>query len=199
MANSTTSRSARVQMTVEIDHPRNCDVLLQSLPGQKLRSRISGMRTVKDPKTGQDMIPADQSATLGRLGDIPGMKITVDSDGCEWMIEDPLAADKDLAEQVSTRIQQVMAYGGKLQGVPTQKGTLKEDIHRFKTLCRELVQLVDSGEAKFARGSTKYDIEDIDGLRGKYLLNPGSRVENGQPRFEADYPEWLENFHRRGN
>jgi len=77
--------------------------------------------------------------------------------------------------------------GVKFDGVPPKEGTL--DKHRMKTLCRELYQLLEAGHVAIAKGPQP-DMEDIDELDGKFLLNPGARVSNSQPMFEEDLEEY---------
>lgn len=170
------------------DHPRNCDLQIQSVPNCRLRSRIISSRTVKDKRTGEEMVPVDQSRHLGALPEIPGMVIHVDPENLTVKITDPLYRDDDFLERVSKRFAATTGMVPKrLKGNPPHEETIDAD--RMKTLCRELINIVKSGHGKWERGPTP-DIEDVNELPGEYLLNPGSLFENQQPRYEKDYDEW---------
>lgn len=175
---------------IEADHPRNCDLVLQGIPGIRLRSAISATRTVKDVN-GNTFVPQDQSAYLGMFPPLPGMQLHVNPSKLSYRIIDPLSDNEELCEKIRTTMNRIGPFRseGKLKGVQTQSGEL--DPHRMKTLIREMLWLVNSGEAKVIYGN-KPEIEMIDQLPGHYLLNPGARVANLQPMFEKDWLGWLE-------
>jgi len=174
---------------IEADHPRNCDLLLQAIPGARLRSAISASRTVIDVKTGEPRIPQDQARHLGQLPPIPGMQIHVNPAKLSYVIMDPLAEDEELCERIRKAMDASRAFrvGNRLRGVPTQTGTL--DPHRMKTLVRELVWLVTGGEARVVKGALPR-MEDVEELPGKYLLDPGSRIRTSRPIYEEDLEPW---------
>jgi len=182
---------------IEADTPNNSDIALQSILGCKLRTSIGVNKPVKNTNTGAERIPKDQSIHLGMLPTIPGMQLFVDPADCSYRIVDPLHKDEKLCERIRLEIEARSAFktDKKLKGIETQRGTL--DVHRMKTLCRELLWFLDSGEAKLVKG-IKPKLEDIDKLPGKYLQNPGCRVPNLQPRYEDDYDKWLENLAKMG-
>lgn len=180
---------------IEADHPRNCDLLLQSIPNVRLRSRLSASRTVeanpKDPYSKDTVIPKDQARHLGSLPEIPGMRIYVKPAELAYKILDPLEDDEALCDRLQRALEtdeRPVTRGGKIRGVPTQTGTLDRD--RMKTLCRELFHLLDAGEAKMTDGPTP-ELDLIDDLPGDYLLNAGSTVMNTQPRYEKDLEGWV--------
>ena len=181
---------------IEADHPRNCDLLIQSVPGLRLRGAISSTKSVTDVKTGQQMVPRDQAAALGALPAIPGMQIHVNPAKRTYKVIDPLHGNKDLC----ARIRRAMALNGvrvteTLDGAPPQEGVL--DQHRMKSLVREMHDLLLNNEAKIVQGPhpSRDDIED---LPGKFLLNPGSRIPNGQPVYEKDLQGWVDSLNRSG-
>jgi len=186
--------------TVEIDHPRNADVLLQCIIGCRLRSLISSAKPITvhtaDGRE-ESRIPQDQTRDMGMLPVIPGMQLTVYPEKCSYRIYDPLTDDEDMCD----RIQKVMDDRGvfrsssKLRGVPTRTGTL--DQHRFKSLCRELLWLLDANHAKMVKG-VQPTMEDVGELPGDYLLNPGSQVNNTQPRFEREWDAWYSRLVQSG-
>jgi len=182
---------------VEADEQRNSDIMLQAIPGMRLRSAISASRTVKDVKTGEVRIPLDQSRHLGQLPPIPGMQIHVNPAKCSYTVVDPLSDDEEMCERIRKALDSSRAFrvGTKLRGVPTQTGTL--DVHRMKTLVRELVWFVEAGDARVVKGAAP-KMEDVDGLPGKYLLNPGSRIRNSQPQYEEDMEKWVERLTATG-
>lgn len=193
-ATETKSTSCPVQpFTVEADHPRNCDLLLQSAPGEKLRSRIVANRTVTDNKSGQELIPGDQASALSRFPEIPGMRIKVYPEDKKILITDPLASKKD--QDTLDRLRAVLKASplrnaNEVRGVPER--TVSLDVDRLKTLCKELHQLVEIGHARIIQGPKKLEMDKIDKLPGDYLLDPGSRVDNARPRYEKDYERWLQ-------
>lgn len=182
---------------IEADHPRNSDLAIQAIPGCKLRGGIKASRTVKDAKSGEEMVPLDQSRHLGQLPSIPGMQLHINPTKCTYKIVDPLYGDEALCERIGKRIQASSLVRGniKLAGIAPQDGKL--DVHRMKTLCREMLNIVDAGEATIVSGP-KPSRDDVDNLPGRYLLNPGSRVESGQPLFEDELEAYRQKVNQRG-
>ncbi len=179
------------------EHPRNQDIKLQCVPGCRLRGPVNAGAVTVDPRTGDEKIPRDQAIHLGNLPPIPGMEIHVNPDKLSYRVIDPLHDNEDLCARIKKGINAMGKFqtGGKIEGVPPQTGKL--DVHRMKTLCRELLYLVDSGEVKIVKGA-KPELEDIKGMLGKFLLNPGCTIPNGQPKFEEDYDEWCSSLSRSG-
>ncbi len=177
---------------VEADVPNNGDLLLQSILGCRLRSAIDPSRTVTDTATGREMIPKDPSRHLGMLPSVPGMRLHVNPAKLTYTITDPLHDDEGMCEAIRLALNadERPVRSQKITGVPPQDGTLDE--HRMKTLCRELIWLLDSNHAKIVGGGSQPRKADVDRLPGHYLLNPGSLVHNLQPRFEKDWPAYIE-------
>lgn len=191
-------RTASVQpFEIVVDQKRNCDVLMQSIPGCRLRSAISASKPIIDAKTGEPMLPPDQVRHLGQLPPTPGMHLSVNPAKLSYEITDPLYDDEDACERLRLAINRTSAarIPGKLRGIAPQRGSL--DVHRMKTLCREIIWLLDSGDFQMVRGQ-RPTLEDVDGLPGHYLLNPGSQVRNSQPQFEKDYDAWVEKLTASG-
>jgi len=182
---------------IEADHPRNGDLLLQSIPNCRLRSAIKASRTTIVNKQSEDhVIPKDQARHLGALPPIPGMELHVNPTNLSYVIVDPLYENKKLCDRIQSAMQaDERSIGRKLRGLPPQEGTL--DVHRMKTLCREIFYLLDANEVKLKKG-IKPSTESIDRLPGHYLLNPGSQVPNNQPLFEKDLPGYVENMQKTG-
>ena len=182
---------------VRADHPRNCDLIIQGIPGCRLRSRIVASRTVVADNQKPDdeyLIPPDQSRHLGILPEIPGMELHVNPEKCTYKIIDPVHGNDKVLNAIKRGLERDdrPLRGVKFDGVPPQEGTL--DKHRMKTLCRELVQLLEVEHMAMAKGP-RPDLEDVDELDGKYLLNPGARIPNNQPMFEED----MENYNAKAN
>jgi hypothetical protein len=181
---------------VEIDHPRNCDYLLQCIPG---RQRMRGAVNAAKPSYGERAgIPADQARHLGRLPPIPGMQIHVNPAKGTYLIKDPLHGDEELCDRIQRGLEdddRPVAVGAKLKGVPPKRGEL--DPHWMKSLCRELRWLLDAEHAKMAKGPEPV-MEDIERLPGNFLQNPGSTIRNSQPRFEKDMAAWVANLDSQG-
>ena len=183
--------------TVQADHPRNCDLLIQAIPGCRLRGAVSASKGVVDAKTGDVMVPQDQSRHLGMLPALPGMELSVNPADCTYIIRDPLHGDEELLARLKRTLDAHSPFrtAATFNGVKPQKGTL--DIHRMKTLVRELRNLVEAGHAKVTKGPCPEE-DQIEALPGKFLLNPGSRVPNTQPQFEEDYGAWVEKMNSLG-
>ncbi len=182
---------------IRADAARNRDILLQCIPGCRLRSTIKANRPVIDSKSGESMIPND-SSVLGQLPEIPGMELHVNPSRCTYKIIDPLHGNKDLCEQISRRLgQRTGSRGPDIRGVPTQEGTL--DIHRMKSLVRELIWIIDGGDAELIKGTMpKMDDDGELPMPGRFLLNPGARTSTTQPKFEDQWDAWLEQLVKSG-
>jgi hypothetical protein len=175
--------------TIEADGPRNDDLLIQCIPGCKLRSAISGMKTVID-KDGNESVPTDQAIAMADFPKTPGMQLHVNPGELSYVISDPLRDNEAIRERLQRWIENrtKIRTREKIRGVDTVSGKL--DAHRMKSLCREMLQLVESGYARCVKGAVP-TMEDIEELPGNFLLNPGSRVFNMQPMFEKDWDEWI--------
>lgn len=182
---------------IEVDHPRNCDVLVQSIPGCRMRSLIRSDRYVIDQKTGEARIPPSQSAGLAMIPRVPGMQLHVNPAKCTYSIIDPLYEDEELCEKLRKRMSESSPFriGDKLSGVPPLKGSL--DVHRMKTLCREILYMLDIDFVKVIKGVAP-ELKDVEAMPGNFLLNPGSRIPNQQPTFEKDYESWCEQLVKTG-
>ena len=182
---------------IAASHPRNQDLMMQCIPGCRLRTEIIASRTVKDKRTGDEVIPQDQAIHLGQLPKIPGMQLHVNPEKLTYRIVDPLHDDEETCERIRRHMNKrgAIRVDNKLNGVPPHGGEL--DKHRMKSLCREMVQLLDAGHAKIAKGM-KPSTEEVDGLPGRYLLNPGSRVPHTQPVYEDQYESWVDRLDRSG-
>lgn len=182
------------QFTIEADHPRNCTLLLQSIIDCRLRSRITASRTITDAKTGAEKIPRDQAIHLGQLPEIPGMHLIVNPDELTYEIYDPLEDDEALCDSILQGLKGDNRPGGqaeKIKGVPRQDGTLDE--HRMKTLCLEIITLLKIGHVRMEDG-VRPTPKVVEKMKGRELLNPGSRIQNTQPRFKDQWDAWYENL-----
>lgn len=180
---------------IEADHPRMSDLLLQSVPGVRLRSSIDGAKGIKDPRTGDVRIPIDQSTYMASCPRVPGMQIHVNPKDLQYAVIDPLYADKDLLERIKRWLKEKRGASSNIAGVPPTQGTV--DLHRMKTLCRELVTLVNNGEAKKVKGSLP-DLSEVASMPGYFLLNPGLRTNTTQPIYEHQFEDWVHNLSHTG-
>jgi len=183
--------------TIEIDHHRNCDVLFQCLNGQKLRSRITYSRTVYDKRMQEHLVPESQTI-LGKFPEIPGQRLSVDPAECTYEISDPLNKDPELCRKIKRSMENHVGIrsGGELRGVPTSTGKL--DKHYMKTLVREIYNMVQANEVRVVKGALP-SMDKIEQMDGEFLLNPLSQVQNAMPRFEKDYPAFIESLNRVGS
>ncbi len=185
-----TERLVDVQsFTIEADHPRNSDLMLQSVVGCVLRSALTGMR---------EGLGLDYSQAIASFPKTPGMQLQVNPSSLSYRIFDPLTEDPDKCEQIRKWIlakHAVKSRNMKVVGVKTSSGKL--DPHRMKTLVRECRNLLNLGHAKIVKGVVP-DLETIALMPGKFLLNPGATVQNMQPTFEDDWNEWYEQLKKAG-
>ncbi len=182
---------------IEADNDTNSDIRLQGIPGETLRGAISAMRSVKDAITGEPRTSRDMVSGLGSLPHVPGQVLSVDPANLKYRITDVLYSDEDQCDRlraaINSRPDHPQRITGKLKGLAPQSGTL--DKHRMKSLCRELLCLIESGEVQLVKG-VKPSIEQIDDLPGDYMLNPGATFRNSQPRYERDLEAWIDNLNR---
>ena len=173
---------------IEIDVYSNSDVIVQSIPGCRLRGAIRAGRTLPNGEN-----PPDSWAVYGKLPQVPGMELHVNPAARSYTIVDPLHTDEDLRATLQRRMLGAGMIGSRteIRGVPPTKGELDTD--RMKTLVREMFRLVRDKMAVVIKGSLP-DEEAIDRLPGRYLLNPGSTIPNGHPYYEDEWESW---FRRR--
>lgn len=181
--------------TVEADHPRNCDLLLQSIPGCRLRGSIDGSRQTIDAKTGDTRVPIDQARALASFPRTPGLHLAIDPRRSTYKITDPLFQNEAMLARIHQHFKESGRGSVQVRGVAPQEGILDRD--RMKTLCREVLDLLDLGHMKMISGA-RPKIEDIEELPGEFLLNPGSTVQNTQPRYEKDFEGWVSNLSHGG-
>lgn len=181
---------------IEADHPRNSDLYIQSIPNCRLRSAIAGNKGMRDSK-GVTRTPLDQARHLASFPPSPGMQLHVNPTDCTYIIIDPLYNNEEMCEQITRWLREntPVRPDQKVRGVKPLEGEL--DRHRMKTLCREMIYLVQAGEAKKCKGAMP-TLQEVDELVGHYLLNPGSRVQNTQPVYEKDWDDWVANLSRTG-
>ena len=187
----TKSASAVSPFGVEVDHPQMCDLLIQSIPGCRLRSRCKPTTVTVQ---GQVRTPQSQGHSPPEA---PGMQLHVNPADLSYVILDPLNTDEDAKARIKRFMH--LTTGARqdtnLRGATTIKGTL--DANRMKTLCREICWLLAANEVKVVKGAAP-DIEDVDDLPGKYLLNPGLQTATTQPVYEEDYDAWKDQLTRSG-
>lgn len=181
--------------TVEADHPRNCDLILQSIPGCRLRGSVDGSRHTIDAKTGDTRVPIDQARALASFPRTPGMHLSVDPRRLTYKITDPLFKNEAMLNRIQQHFKEAGRSSTQVRGVAPLEGTLDKD--RMKTLCREVAGLLELGHMKIVAGA-KPDVDDIEELPGQFLLNPGSRVQNTQPRYETEYDDWVSRLSQGG-
>lgn len=181
---------------IEADHPRNDDLLIQVIPNCRLRSAIDGTKGRPDQKTGELQVPLDQAKSLASFPRTPGMQLHVNPAELTYAIVDPMHDNDELCDKVTRWLKRSpIRIAGKINGVPPRTGSL--DKHQMKTLCREMLNLVTEGAAKKCKGPVP-SLADIEELPGQFLLNPGSRIPNLQPRYESGWDKWVEQLSMSG-
>jgi len=185
--------------TIEADSPNNGDIMLHSLTGCRIRSRIKSTRRVFDKdRITKEQVTRQESAHLlpGMPADIPGMRIEVHPGKSMYRVYDPLCDNEEMCESIGAALG---AQNGtpqkKVRGIKTYEGELGTDL--LKTLLRELYNIVQSEDGKVVKGLLP-EMEDIDALEGDYLLNPSNRTKYHMPRYEKDLDTWAEKLNRLG-
>lgn len=181
---------------IEADTERNGDLLIQCIPGLRLRGRLNGAKPSRDFTSGAERVNPDQAAMLGILPIVPGVQLHVNPKTRTYAVIDPCNHDPELAETISKRLREMgkIPPNETVQFEKDREGTL--DVDRMKTLCREMVNSVKAGHATFCKGPV-ITLEDCDDLPGEYLLNPGLTAPSTQPRYEKDYEDWCRNLDRK--
>ena len=181
---------------IEADHPRNCDLLLQCIPGERLRSAFDGGKSVKN-RAGDMVTPRDQASFLASFPKTPGQQLLVNPAELTYKIIDPLAKDPALLDRVTKFVRNNMALrtDAQMKGVPDKEGKL--DVHRMKSLCYEMLNLVNSGEAKLCKGSLPTE-KELEELPGRELLNPGLQTHTTQPRYKDEWDAWVDRLTQSG-
>jgi hypothetical protein len=184
---------------IEADNPRNSDLNVQSVPDGKLRTAVKSVVEVftrPDGKQGdQETTTTGADVVKGLPSRIPGMRLFVNPGELTYKIVDPLYDDEAFCE----RIQKALKAGSdfnvadKIKGVKPREGYLHKD--DMKNLVREMLWLIDSGDAKVVKG-VKPDMGDIDELPGDYLTDVRNRSHFNQPRYEKDMDAWKEGLNR---
>ena len=158
---------------IEIDMPRNNDAVIVSIPGCRLRGAIKARADVR---------------SLPGMPEVPGQQLHVNPAKLICKIIDPLTDKKNdgLCASVARALKNSdmidVGSGDRVSGVPDREEFLNVDA--MKTLCREMVWLLDAGQAKIVSGP-RPSLEDINDLPGRYLVDPGNSVsEYTQPRYE---------------
>lgn len=197
--NSQTKQPEAVGMepfAIEADHPRNCTLLIKSLPEVKLRSSFSAHRPYHHRKTGKDYIPLSQ-VQISTLPPTPGMQLAVHPGRRAWRCYDPMSEDPRLMAQVNSQGTAITSGMQQfdMSPVPTSEG--KMGVDEFKSLVREMLDLVEAGEARVVNGPQPTRAQ-VDDLPGRYLLNPGPLARSTQPRYEEDFEGWVAELGRVG-
>ena len=191
--------------TIEADCSNNGDVVIQSIPNGRLRGAVRGNKMVSYTKSnkfgaaGDEFIPPS-GRIYGMLPALPGMRLRVTPKDFEYEITDPLEGNQELLDKFVKKANEVMGVpisqkGVSYRPVPTEKGYLDPD--RMKTLVREMVFMVNNDMAKLVDGVLP-DAEDIEELEGDFLLNPGTQIQNNQPKYEKDLPGYRKTLSSSG-
>lgn len=183
--------------SIEADHPRNSELLIQSIPNLRLRSAFDGLKPAVT-KNGKSRTPIDQALQYAGYPRTRGKILTVNPVRLLYEVTDPLHGDVATCAQIRDWLQEkglLRRPDIKLDGDPPVRGEL--DVHSMKTLCREMLNLVKQGEAKTVRGDEP-TLADINRLPGRYLLNPGLRTSTSQPRYEDDLQGWVDRMNSGG-
>lgn len=183
--------------TIEIDHPRNSPVMLQTITNLRIRSAFDGMKPAKDA-TGVERVPIDQALAFAGCPRMPGQRITVNPIRLTYEVTDPLHGNKEACDKFAMWLKsngRGLASNTRLDGEPPKSGEL--DIHQMKTLCRELLGIVQAGWAKLVVGRMPTE-EEIASMKGRFILDPGLRIPSMRPKFEDELDSWKDGLSRAG-
>ena len=185
---------------IEADGKNNGNVYLKSVPNCNLRSRVKQVRMIIGHERDNDTLERMRKPVSGGMvnnlpANIPGMQLHVSPKDCTYVIIDPLCEDQDTLDRIQAAVE---AHGGirtgrKLRGVPKRSGKISVD--HMKTLIREILCVIESGDARVCKG-TAPDREDVDDLAGDYLLEPANRGNWHRPRYEKDLEEWVQSLNK---
>ena len=170
---------------IEISDKHNSDQSLNVLPGCRLRGRIEYR-----PGMSIDY----QKALAGCPAVIPGQQLKVFPERKKWRISDPLCDDPALCRQIRDYIVKRRKMKlDEIRGVDATEGEI--DVHRMKTLCRKMLQIVEHGSAFVVDGPTP-TMEEIDSLPGRYLANASAVTRWSMPVYEDEMESWVASLAR---
>ena len=196
MSAATMNETVVLPFEIEADHPRNSTLRIMCIDGGlMLRSAFNGMKGARDAK-GRLQTPLDQASTYAGHPEMPGMRLSVNPAKLEYEIIDPMH-NNPLCDDVLAWAQQHMPLPGNatFNGEKPRGGKL--DVHQMKSLCRELLNIINSGEAKVTRGP-KPSEDQIAMMPGRFILNPGLQTATTQPRYEDDLENWVQTLSHNG-
>jgi hypothetical protein len=178
---------------VEFCNPRQSDIMLQCIPG-RLRMRSATGQIITNVNGTIKTVTGIDGYTVPS---VPGMQLHVDPTKCTYRVKDPLNDKPELITEIEKYIEHQSAYDGvKVQGVPSLEGEL--DVHRMKSLCREIVWLLENGDARMVKG-IQPALKEVQKMPGNFLLNPGlNETERSTlPYFEKDMDAWYNRMQMR--
>lgn len=182
---------------VEARTPRNQDVMIQNLGRMRLRGAVSSSVEVYDKQweseDGSEEIPTRPASAklIDGIAETPGMILYINPASREWKVVDPMYDDEKKLSRIAKAMKRALGMinvGEKLQGIAPKSGKLGPD--EMKSLCKEVVCLVEASEMKVVKGIAP-SMEDVDQLPGRYLLNWSNLNQWKQPRYEDEYDNWV--------
>lgn len=172
---------------VQATHPRNCDLHLMCLNGvigRRMRSTtnplVTNIQGQPRPFNRQDPVPV-----------IPGQILRVFPSELRVVMEDPFFGDDVMRDALARWLRKNQGGTSTIppSGIPPVEGRM--DANRMKSLCREILHLLADKSMTQVEGPA-FDLEDVDGLPGDYLLNPGSIIPTGQPALEKHWDQYVQ-------
>ena len=129
---------------------------------------------------------------LSQMPDVPGIHMEIDLGRSCAREYDPLAENKELHAEADAAMGLALKKSAHKTlawpEVKYSKPTMSE--HVFKTLAREVAQLVEQGMARVVSGKLP-EVSEIDRLPGRYLHDPWNSNAN-RPRFEDQVDVYLD-------
>ena len=194
-----TEKSVSVMpFAVEARTPRNQDVMIQGIGNVKLRGAVSASVEMFDKQMAEDgedlgVQPAGAKIHPG-IGELPGEILYVNAAEGTWKTRDPLFGKQEKLDRIKTVLdrEREVRTADRLRGIKPREGELGRA--EMKSLCRELISLLDAREVKLVKG-VRPTTEDVDALPGRYLLNQTNLSGFRQPRYEDEYEDWVDKMH----
>lgn len=166
---------------VELGDDSNRTISLDTMR-LRLRGDFSLSKLHKRKQGGRDV-----GQIMQQMPDIPGMRIMVDYHAQKCRIFDPLETPeyKDVLVRVNQVAQEATAVkqsGGKFTPVEAVEHKLDKD--KMKTLCLELVRLVEDKQARVVAGELPTE-EQLAAMPGRKLFDPWNNSPR-KPKYEDD-------------
>lgn len=159
---------------------------------KRYRGRYSNalLASRRDMITGKRIGMRVLSEGMSQMPDIPGIHIQVDLSKNYAKEYDPLSEMEELHKEADRAFAQATnKTSHKTRAWPEVEYKNLDD-HTFKTLVRELCQMVSDNSARVVAG-TLPEFEEVREMPGRFINDPSSNSRS-KPRYEDEAEEYLE-------